>query len=100
MTLVRNWLGKPIVDVSFQYGFDSHFGQQSWTFLVKTVLKHNKYPSIKFAISALVENDTSFVYTDPYDSRNITVYVFFQYGVGSHVWATILDFKGQDGLRT
>ena len=53
-------------------------------------LKHNKYPSIRFAISKLTENNTSFVSTT-HLIQEISVFVFFQYGVGSHVWAAILD---------
>ena len=61
-------------------------------------LKHNKYPSIRFAISKLAENDTSFVSTT-HLIQEISVFVFFQYGVGSHVWAAILDLNVKNGLR-
>ena len=60
--------------------------------MVKTVLKHNKYPSIRFAISELAGNDTSFVSTT-HLVQEISLFMFFQYGVGSHVWAAILDLN-------
>ena len=60
--------------------------------MVKTVLKYNKYPSIRFAISELAGNDTSFVSTTNL-IQEISLFMFFQYGVGSHVWAAILDLK-------
>ena len=59
-------------------------------FMVKTVLKHN--PSIRFAVSELAENDTSFVSTT-HLIQEISLFMFVQYGVGSHVWAAIVDFK-------
>ena len=63
-------------------------------------LKHNKYPSIRFAISQLAENDTSFVSTT-HLIQEISVFVFFfQYGVGSDNWAAILDLNVKIGLRT
>ena len=61
-------------------------------FMVKTVLKHNKYPSVRFAISELAENDTSFVSTT-HLIQEISLFMFFKYGVGGQVWAAILDFK-------
>ena len=60
-------------------------------------LKHNRYPSIRFALSKLAENDTSFVSTT-HLIQEISVFVFFQYGVGSHVWAVISHVK--IGLRS
>ena len=62
-------------------------------------LKHNKYPSIRLAISKLAENDTSFVSTT-HLIQEVSVFVFFQYGIGSHVWAAILDLNVKIGLRT
>ena len=61
-------------------------------------LKHNKYPSIRFAISKLAENDISFVSTT-HLIQEISGFMFFQYGVGSHVWAAILDLNVKIGLR-
>ena len=60
--------------------------------MVKTVLKHKKYPSIRFLTSELARNDTSFV-SMTHLILNITVYIFFQYGIGAYFWAAILDFK-------
>ena len=61
------------------------YGQDS----PKTQLKN---PSVRFAISELAENDTSFVSTT-HLIQEISLFMFFQYGVGSHVLAAILDFK-------
>ena len=63
--------------------------------MVKTVLKHKKYPSIRFLTSELARNDTSFV-SMTHLILNITVYVFSIWHrgllLGSHI-----GFQGQDG---
>ena len=60
--------------------------------MVKTVLKDNKYPAIRFAISELAGKNTSFV-SMAHLIQEISLFMFFQYGVGGHVWAAILDLK-------
>ena len=62
--------------------------------MVKTVLKHNKYHSIRFAISELAGKDARRLVClyDPPDSRNITIHIF-QYDVGGHVRGGILDLN-------
>ena len=44
--------------------------------MVKKVLKHSKYPSMKIAISELAENDTSFV-SMTHLIQEISLFMFF-----------------------
>ena len=81
------------VSFCFSVRFWQPFSRAILNFMVKTVLKHKKYPSIRFLTSELARNDTSFV-SMTHLILNITAYVFFfQYGVGAYFWAAILDFK-------
>ena len=83
----------------FIFLFLIRFWQPFWeailNFMVKTVLKHKKYPSIRFLTSELERNDTSFV-SMTHLILNITVYVFSLWCrcllLGSHIW-----FQGHDG---
>ena len=85
----------------FIYTFDLYFFvlikffQPFWgailNFMVKTVLKHKKYPSIRFLTSELARNYTSLVSTT-HLSLYITVYVFSIWR-WAYFWAAILDFK-------
>ena len=95
VSLVRPWPGtiieRPNIVRIDTLVFAAIFGQQSWT-MVKTVLKHNKYPFIRFAISELTGKDTSFV-SMTHLIQEISLFMFLQYGVGGHVWAAILDLN-------
>ena len=60
----------------FSIRFWQPFSRAILNFMVKTVLKHKKYPSIRFLTSELARNDTSFV-SMTHLILNITAYVFF-----------------------
>ena len=89
---------KYITFSSFQYVLTTIL-DSNLEFYGQDSLKHNKYPSIRFAISKLAENDTSFVSTT-HLIQEVSVFVFFQYGISSHVWAAILNLNVKIGLRT